>query len=229
MVGKRTEWHRKWKNCFPIDCREVSHTAENGEIHRADIKTSTGIVIEIQHSSMTDAERISREVFYKNLVWVLDGSVFKDNFDIYHMLPNPNSKLAEDLVWIKAKRHINGANNGLFFTLSEAREDDPSITKATLRGGWIHGIHEIQDEVNLSYNGYHQYDWVRPRKTWLDARCPVYIDFGDEYLVKLDIYDSSGLTCIRLVSKKIFVHDVMVENNVNNIAARFYPIESEKP
>lgn len=65
-----TAWHREWKNKFPLECREVSHVAEDGEIHRADIKTPTGIVIEIQHSSMTDAERISREEFYQNLVWV---------------------------------------------------------------------------------------------------------------------------------------------------------------
>ena len=62
-----TEWHREWKNRFPASCREVSHTAPDGEIHRADIKTPTGIYIEVQHSSMTDVERISRETFYRNL------------------------------------------------------------------------------------------------------------------------------------------------------------------
>ncbi len=219
-----TPWHREWKNKFPIECREVSHIADDGEIHRADIKSPTGIVVEIQHSGMTDAERISREEFYKNLVWVIDGTGFKDNFDIYHMLPNPESELAEDIVWCKAKRHMNGANAGLFFRLSEAREEYPDVTKATMRGGYYHGIHEIEDEVNASYNGYHQYDWVRPRKTWLDAKCPVYIDFGDEYLVKLDVYDSSYLKCIRLVSKYKFIHDVMVETKVNDIATRFYSI-----
>lgn len=99
---------------------------------------------------------------------------------------------------------MNGANRGLFFRLSEALEEDPTVTKATLCSGWMHGIHEIEDEVNQSYNGYHQFDWVRPRKTWLDAKCPVYIDFGDEHLVKLDTYDDSGLKCIRLVSKRKF-------------------------
>ncbi|EHA15554.1 hypothetical protein HAL1_09847 [Halomonas sp. HAL1] len=203
--------------------------AEDGEIHRADVKTPTGIVIEIQHSAMTDAERISREEFYQNLVWIIDGTVFQDNFDIYHMLPDPNSELAQDLVWSKAKRHMNGANAGLFFRLSEALEEDPTVTKATLRGGWIHGIYNIEEEVKNSYNGYHQYDWVRPRKTWLDAKNPVYIDFGDEYLVKLDTYDESGLKCIRLVSKRKFVHDVMVEDKAENIAARFYTIASGRP
>lgn len=220
-----TLWHREWKNKFPIECREVSHIAEDGEIHRADVETPTGIVVEIQHSTMTDEERISRENFYKNLVWVLDGSVFLDNFDIYHMLPDPMSELAQDLVWSKAKRHMHGANNGIFFRLSEAVKDDPSVTKATLRGGWIHGMHDIEEQVKKSYNGYHQYDWVRPRKTWLESKSPVYIDFGDEYLVKLETYDESGLKCIRLVAKQKFIHDVMVEEMAENIATRFYPFK----
>lgn len=228
-----TSWHREWKNKFPLECREVSHTAEDGEVHRADVKTPTGIAIEIQHSTMTDTERTSREEFYQNLVWLIDGASFRNNFDIYHMLPDPKSELAQDLLWIVAKRHMNGADNGLFFRLSEALEEDPSVTKATLRGsgGWglIHGIHEIEYEVNQSYTGYHQYDWVRPRKTWLDAKCPVYIDFGDEYLVKLDIYDESGLKCVQRVSKHKFVHDVMVEDHAKKIAKRFYPINQGEP
>lgn len=68
---------------------------------------------------------------------------------------------------------------------------------------------------------------MRPRATWLDARCPVYIDFGDEYLVKLDTYDSSNLKCIKLVFKRKFIHDVMVEESVANIATRFYRINAD--
>ncbi len=218
-----TPWHRAWKNLFPAECREVSHSADNGEIHRADIKTPTGIVIEAQHSSMTDAERQSREDFYGNLVWLIDGSGFRKNFDIYHGLPDPKSELTSDIVWAKAKRHMNGANAGIFFRLSEARAYDPDITKAEVRFGRVHFIQEIQKEVNQSYNGYHQYDWIRPRKTWIDAQCPVYIDFGDELLVKLETYDDSGLQCIRYVSKRKFVHDAMTETSAAAIATRFYP------
>ena len=68
-----TPWHREWKNRFPEQCREITHIAPDGEIHRADIKTPSGIVVEVQHSAMTDAERLSREAFYGNLVWVIDG------------------------------------------------------------------------------------------------------------------------------------------------------------
>lgn len=221
-----TEWHREWKNRFPEECREVSHTAPDGEIHRADIKTLTGIYIEIQHSSMTDAERESREAFYQNLVWVIDGKPFRKNFDIYHMLPDPTSELAQDLVWEKAQRHMDGANSGIFFSVSENRKHDSGMTKATLRGGFIEGMHRIKAEVEAAYRGHHQYDWVRPRAMWLDARCPVYIDFGDDWLVRLEVYDETGLKCVRLVSKRKFIHDVITEAKAVNIGARYYPLYS---
>ncbi len=48
-----------------------------------------------------------------------------------------------------------------------------------MRGGFYHGIHEIEADLAQAYRGHHQYDCVRPRRTWLDAACPVYIDFGD--------------------------------------------------
>lgn len=219
-----TLWHRQWKSLFPEDWLEISHAAPDGEIHRADIKTPKGIVIEVQHSAMTDAERLSREAFYGNLVWVIDGRGFRDNFDIYHPLPDPASEIAADLVWSKASRPMQGAARGLFFRLSENRVDDPTLTKATLRGGWIHGIGDIEDEVNNAYTGHHQYDWVRPRRTWLDATCPVYIDFGDECLIKLDVYDESGLRCIRRVSKRKFIYDAMHEDLATDIGTRFFPI-----
>jgi competence protein CoiA len=219
-----TPWHREWKSLFPEDCREVSHTAPDGEVHRADIKTRTGIVIEVQHSSMTDAERLSRESFYGNLVWVVDGSAFRQNFDIYHLLPDPTSELARDLVWVKATRPMRGAAQGIFFRLSDCLKEYPETTKANLRRGTYHFIREIEEQVNQAYRGHHQYDWIRPRRTWLDATCPVYIDFGDGLLAKLEVYDESGLLCIRLVSKQKFVHDAMTEGTAQAIASRFYPI-----
>jgi len=219
-----TAWHRDWKNLFPEECREISYTASDGEIHRADVVTPTGIVIEFQHSQMSDAERLSRESFYQNLIWVVDGRGFRHNFDIYHLLPHPASKLAQDIVWSKATRTMKGAAHGLFFRLSEGILDNPDVTKATLRHGWIHGIHEIEAEVNEAYSGHHQYDWIRPRRTWLDATCPVYLDLGDKFLAKLDIYDESGLPCIYLVAKQKFFHDVMREKIATAIATRFYPL-----
>jgi competence protein CoiA len=220
-----THWHRAWKSHFPDHCREISHTASDGEIHIADIKTPTGIIIEVQHSDMTDAERLSRETFYGNLVWIVDGSAFRKNFDIFHRLPDPTSELAQDLVWFKAQRQMHGATGGIFWRLSE----NPGSTKSDNSMVEVHGIHEIEEQVNQVYSGHHQYDWVRPRRTWLDATCPVYVDFGNDLLAKLEIYDDSGLPCIRLVSKRKFLHDAMIEKSAQAIASRFYPISSTFP
>lgn len=217
-----TEWHRQWKNHFPPECREVHHVAPDGEIHRADVKTPTGIYIEFQHSAMTDAERSARERFYGNLVWVIDGGGFKQNFDIYHLLPTPESDIAQDIVWSKAQRHMNGANAGLFFRWSEFLLEHPAAKKSDVRFGYIHGMHEIEHEVNAAYRGHHQYDWVRPRGVWLDAAAPVYIDFGGDELIRLETYDASGLRCIRRVAKRKFLHDVMVETRTADIATRLY-------
>jgi competence protein CoiA len=121
---------------------------------------------------------------------------------------------------------MDGANSGIFFSVSENRKHDSGMTKATLRGGFIEGMHRIKAEVEAAYRGHHQYDWVRPRATWLDARCPVYIDFGDDWLVRLEVYDETGLKCVRLVSKRKFIHDVITEAKAVNIGARYYPLYS---
>jgi competence protein CoiA len=166
---------------------------------------------------MSNAERLSREAFYGNLIWVLDGTPFKANFDLYHELPDPRSEIAQDLVWTKARRHQRGANAGIFVRLSECRKDDPDVTKGRTRGGIYHFMREIADEVIQAYRGHHQFDWVRPRQTWLEAGCPVYIDFGEDYLLKMDVYDESELPCVRFVTKREFVERVMVERDARAV------------
>lgn len=69
-----TEWHRSWKNNFPIECQEIRHRAEDGEWHIADVKTKQGNILEFQHSLLNPEERLARNNFYGNdLVWVVDG------------------------------------------------------------------------------------------------------------------------------------------------------------
>ena len=68
-----TNWHRDWKNLFPEELQEVIQTAPDGEKHIADVKLPSGTVIEFQHSSISDSERRSREEFYKDMFWIVDG------------------------------------------------------------------------------------------------------------------------------------------------------------
>jgi competence protein CoiA len=69
-----TEWHRSWKNQFPTDWQEVVHIDQaSGEKHVADVKLRFGLVIEFQHSPIEQMEVESREAFYGNMTWVVDG------------------------------------------------------------------------------------------------------------------------------------------------------------
>lgn len=69
-----TEWHRNWKDQFPKEWQESIHYADNGEKHIADVKTDQGLVIEFQHSHISNEERQSREIFYATMIWIVDGT-----------------------------------------------------------------------------------------------------------------------------------------------------------
>ena len=71
---QETEWHRSWKNQFPVAWQEIGHIAQSGERHRADVKTERGLVLEFQYSPLREAERVSREDFYPRLVWVVHAN-----------------------------------------------------------------------------------------------------------------------------------------------------------
>jgi competence protein CoiA len=68
-----TEWHRSWKEYFPEEWQEFIQQSEQGERHRADVKTNRGWVIEFQHSYIKPEERRLREAFYSKLIWVVHG------------------------------------------------------------------------------------------------------------------------------------------------------------
>jgi competence protein CoiA len=74
-----SDWHRSWKNLFPIAWQEIIHRDKNGEKHIADIKTPDEWVIEFQHSFLKPEERRARTVFYGKLIWVVDGTRRKND------------------------------------------------------------------------------------------------------------------------------------------------------
>jgi competence protein CoiA len=85
-----TPWHRAWKDHFPVDWQERGQTSGNGEKHRADVKTDSGIVLEFQHSFLHADERQSRENFYPKMVWVVDGTRRKrDRKQFFESLRGP--------------------------------------------------------------------------------------------------------------------------------------------
>lgn len=75
-----TEWHRNWKNRFPIEWQEVSLIDPGTqELHIADVRTPAGLVLEFQHSTIDPSEVEARQHFYQKIIWVVDGR--KNDFD----------------------------------------------------------------------------------------------------------------------------------------------------
>ncbi|MCZ2129694.1 MAG: competence protein [Bacteroidia bacterium] len=79
-----TEWHRAWKSNYPTEWQEISSLdGTTGEKHIADVRTAHNLVIEFQHSHIDLQERTSRERFYKNMVWIVDGTRLKRDYPLF--------------------------------------------------------------------------------------------------------------------------------------------------
>ena len=70
-----SEWHYGWKQLFPKEQQEV----KMGK-HRADIKTRSGTIIELQNSSIDIKTLRQREDFYGDMIWLLNGSTIAKHF-----------------------------------------------------------------------------------------------------------------------------------------------------
>lgn len=211
-----TEWHRQWKEEFSESFREIVHQDPiSGEKHRADIKSDKGIILEIQNSPISLDELRSREAFYKNMLWIVNGEKFKKRFNIWDApLPDPTAPGFDDIVFM-------------------ASQYEPSCSMFMRRSGkWpmaqIFSTREIEKEIQDAYRGHHSFHWVRPHIAWLKAKCPVLIDFGGDILWRLESYKGE-FECVRAIARKKVILDIKNENNATDIATRFYPVsELEK-
>lgn len=98
-----TEWHRSWKAKFPQEWQEVVHVSNAGERHIADVKTGAGLVVELQHSPIALEERISRESFYKSMVWVVDGSRFKRDLTAFRNAIETGSIVNDSPMYVRPR------------------------------------------------------------------------------------------------------------------------------
>lgn len=85
-----TEWHREWKDRFPVEWQEIVLLDKStGDRHIADIRTASGLVVEFQRSTIEPAEVQAREAFYQEMVWIVDGC--RNEFD-KHNFSNMRSR-----------------------------------------------------------------------------------------------------------------------------------------
>lgn len=93
-----TDWHRSWKDKFPLGWQEVVQFNESGEKHIADVKTESGVVLEFQHSYLTPEERRSRNAFYSKLVWVVDGTRRKTDKSQFQKIYEEGATISKELL-----------------------------------------------------------------------------------------------------------------------------------
>jgi hypothetical protein len=96
-----TEWHRSWKNNYPEEWQEVSIKDEKtSEKHIADIRTGHNLFIEFQHSHIDPKERSLREMFYKNMIWVVDGTRLKRDYSRFLKASNNFRKTPKEGIYL---------------------------------------------------------------------------------------------------------------------------------
>jgi hypothetical protein len=128
-------WHRTWKNEFPTPWQEVRCIAPNGELHIADVKTEAGIVLEFQHSNISVKERASRESFYGNMVWLVDGTRLKKDLPQFQVTIRSAPAIKEAplslLMHDRANQLVErwaGSRCPVFVDFGQARLELPMIT-----------------------------------------------------------------------------------------------------
>jgi hypothetical protein len=198
-----TEWHRAWKSCFPEEQREIVRFDLTGEKHIADVQTSTGKVIEFQNSPISLEELRSREEFYGNLIWIINARNFTKQFFLMSPVPDPMSELGRDIVFSNGQKPMKllkpAPLAGLMFWLRSENVGHTGMVR-------IRGSHELKDAILSNYNGHHLFHWKRPRDVWLKAAAPVFFDFGDEALWRLQTYDEEyDVKTVRRVLKTAVV------------------------
>ncbi len=190
-----TEWHRFWKGKFPTEWQEIIHFDTNtGEKHIADVKTAKGVVIEFQNSPMSLMEMQAREDFYQNMVWVVNGEHFKENFIILDELPDPEAKAFKDiLIW-----QVSSKDKGRLYSKRSEYLGDGMVR--------VYNLDDLKQDILNNYIGHHQFEWKRPRSTWFNAQKPVFLDFNGKYLYKLLSYYPDGkMRCVKKIDKQLFI------------------------
>lgn len=130
-----TEWHRAWKSQFPEDWQEIVHVDQlTGERHLADVKSAHGLVIEFQHSPIQDEERVSREQFYGDMIWIVDalrGELNASYFQMgLHRDPLQRDPLAYQLDWYGRNRILHNwsaSEKRVFLDFGDAGTSGPPV------------------------------------------------------------------------------------------------------
>lgn len=146
------------------------------------------MVIEFQNSPISPSEIKSREAFYGEMMWIVNGMTFGSDFSGLAKIPNPESDFG--------KR---------FILFSESwrgmRPPEPSF------GVYDHDLRNadaLSKGIEENFVGHFRCKWTK-RRQWLSATKPVLLDFEGEYLWQLQEFKDLALLCVKRVPKNEFI------------------------
>ncbi len=166
-----TEWHRKWKEEFPENWQEV--IVKDGEqIHRADIKTPSGLVVEFQNSSISSADVKKRERFYGDMIWLINAEEFKENFNLWsevkaqlRYLEQTNSSFDYDYYYSKDSHEVSSLKEDISETDSDITSNEYEVSKTKRI---IQELKELEGDLKQTTNRFFEeyYGYYNPMKNF---------------------------------------------------------------
>lgn len=212
-------WRHRWRMRIPDARRVVRTRTPDGCIPTLDLRTPSGAVVTFHEPEISSAQRQAHEALFENLVWIVDGRQVHRRFHLGRILPKPTDDRFQDIVWffedeLDAYLYSDEPLHKRvpsFWRISELRCKYPDLTKANWRRVLEDGTRllrhpgsEVEEAVKDAYVGHHQCLWGS-REPWLQASCPVFLDFGDEQLYSLRTYGDTPYPCVLLVSTRRIV------------------------
>ncbi|WP_254070991.1 competence protein [Pedobacter sp. L105] len=192
-----TPWHRNWKKAFPPTFREVSFSdLILGELHRADVHTPCGTTLEFQNSPITLEELQSREAFYPNLVWVLNGKKFK-GFRILKSLPDVDHPRLDNYEFCHTDH------------LSMIRKSE--LMRMHIKPQILNFYHPEIKGIPLTSH-YYSFCWKNPHRVWFQAKFPIIVDLGGHFLYQLKQRKqlSGNYAYLHMITKKSFIERYVI-------------------
>ena len=91
-------WHCYWQNMFPKEWQEVVVQKEikGQEVrHVADVKTEKGAILEVQYSPISIEDIAIRELFYGNMLWLVNMRRTRTDLSVLSVLIAPAMNYCE--------------------------------------------------------------------------------------------------------------------------------------
>lgn len=203
-----TQWHRYWKNKFLKEYQEVVFTNPiTNEKHRADVHTAKGITIEFQNSPISLDELHSRDEFYNNLIWIVNGEKFKGEFNMTCSIPNPQSPLLDNFSICSIGKYSMNVKENLMFFRNPIDENDFEANRLLNINDPL--LNEISLMMNKSQSKYWMIDWKHKHNAWYNSKSHVFFDFGDDFLYWLksrkQYRNPTILWYVHIIEKKEFI------------------------